>query len=88
MIRIESVLLRREIRANWIDARGQVAYPIIVWQTQVDGGGWRINGLTVGTAYYRPSKDGQWPMIIPAELIMAVVQLDPNRNTGTVSPNG
>ena len=87
MIRVESVLLRREIRAHWHNQDG-AAYPIVIWQTQVDDGGWRINGLTVGENYYRPSKSGSWPRAVPAPLIVAIVHLDPNANDGTVSPSG
>jgi len=86
MIRVENVLMRREIRAHWLTAHGETS--IIIWQTQVDDGGWRINGLTVGENYYRPSKTGSWPRAVPAPLIVAIVQLDPNANNGTVSPSG
>ena len=66
-VRYQSVLVRREIRAEWY------GHQVIVWQTRLDDGGWRVNGLTLDGTYYRPDKRGQWPGEVPMRLILWAV---------------
>jgi hypothetical protein len=68
IVRVSHILTRREVSASYLVDGGWRA--VIVWQTRLDDGGWRINGMTVGEGYYRPNRDGIWPGIVPAGLIV------------------
>lgn len=64
VVRYVSILTRREVRADWH------GHAVIVYQTRLDDGTWRINGLTLDGTYYRPDKRGQWPTVVPMRLIL------------------
>jgi hypothetical protein len=63
-VRYVSILTRREIKAEWY------GHAVTVWQTRLDDGRWRVNGLTLDDTYYRPDKREQWPTDVPMRLIL------------------
>lgn len=73
-VRLSHILHRREVAASYLVDGGWRT--VIVWQTRLDDGEWRINGMTVGEGYYRPNRLGEWPAIVPAGLIVWAKGLD------------